>query len=859
MNANVRLVLYVLRTLAALRWLPCLTAFHIPVTTTTGVQTLSNLLAVPPLPSGHQIPVGVRPAPPPAQFLVPPSPINSSTVAAMDRIDRRYHKARKVIHKYPVRYHYPSRRRHPKYPKLYSEYTAWSHCDPFCKQRRERYCLVHSKCGLHVHTEERPCHPKLCAPLRIPASYTSYQHIPLHKYSVVGVDSLWPKKKKGIIVADDDFDDDYWDEDDDDTEYVIIKKKPKHKRKRTRIIYQRREENLPKNHRPQYEPEPEKLENLSEQRVQNQRKPLKVVLDDFDDKKIFSPSPHYDQYTPNTVQNFHRKPYTAVAKRKPTRLMDYFEDYYDGLYRDGTGFGNRRNNLYDSNGFYPISEGLVANSDNSTSTSNESSTANFDRLMESFPTENPLKEGNTIHHAKREVSNDLDDFDDELDDSSEEDLAANNTLLDRDVDGKKYPGRNLLKLGVTTQKKAREKAVFEMPRKVDNPYSKWSRWSKCTAKCTTRRFKRCKVPAICGNDIIREVAYCYTEGSFCEEWIGNQLYQNNKGPPSTTTITTTTTTTTTPTPKTTKPSRNHLLSQHHQSARSRSDVQDNSIAQQSFGSRRGVLQSEYMPQEMACGLPMVRNKPKKYLYNMLRIIGGKASRRGQWPWQVAILNRFKEAFCGGTLVAPRWILTAAHCVRKRLYVRLGEHNLQQSDGTEMEFRVESSIKHPRYDKKTVDNDVALLRLPRDVERSNFVGYACLPERYQSLPIGHTCTIIGWGKKRHSDDAGTDVLHEAEVPIITNDKCRAVYHDYTITKNMFCAGHKRGRVDTCAGDSGGPLLCRDTTKVNSPWTIFGITSFGDGCGKKNKFGIYTKLPNYVDWVWSVINCDGNCRT
>lgn len=101
--------------------------------------------------------------------------------------------------------------------------------------------------------------------------------------------------------------------------------------------------------------------------------------------------------------------------------------------------------------------------------------------------------------------------------------------------------------------------------------------------------------------------------------------------------------------------------------------------------------------------------------------------------------------------------------------------------------------------------------------------------------------------------------------------------------MFCAGHKRGRIDTCAGDSGGPLLCRyvllskiafhcnfvivnemsisnfsDTTIPNQPWTIFGITSFGDGCGKRNKFGIYVKVPNYVDWIWSVINCNGNCN-
>lgn len=69
--------------------------------------------------------------------------------------------------------------------------------------------------------------------------------------------------------------------------------------------------------------------------------------------------------------------------------------------------------------------------------------------------------------------------------------------------------------------------------------------------------------------------------------------------------------------------------------------------------------------------------------------------------------------------------------------------------------------------------------------------------------------------------------------------------------MFCAGHRKGRMDSCAGDSGGPLLCKDFSSSNHPWTIFGITSFGDGCGKKGKYGIYTKLPNYVRWIHRVL--------
>lgn len=62
-------------------------------------------------------------------------------------------------------------------------------------------------------------------------------------------------------------------------------------------------------------------------------------------------------------------------------------------------------------------------------------------------------------------------------------------------------------------------------------------------------------------------------------------------------------------------------------------------------------------------------------------------------------------------------------------------------------------------------------------------------------ISFSSTIIGWGKRRHNDDSGTNVLHEAEVPIISNEECKSVYYDYTITKNMFCAGHKKGRIDT----------------------------------------------------------------
>ena len=148
--------------------------------------------------------------------------------------------------------------------------------------------------------------------------------------------------------------------------------------------------------------------------------------------------------------------------------------------------------------------------------------------------------------------------------------------------------------------------------------------------------------------------------------------------------------------------------------------------------------------------------------------------KGRWPWQVAILNKYREVFCGGTLVAPGWVLTAAHCVRKHLFVRLGEHDLVEKEGTEFEYAVKTAVLHPDYNPDTVDNDVALLKIPETTDhRSSGQGSswdfpsACLPEDGEDLPpTGSHCTIVGWGKEKNTHVFGTDVLHEAEVIVFS---------------------------------------------------------------------------------------------
>nr|CAH0112627.1 unnamed protein product [Daphnia galeata] len=336
------------------------------------------------------------------------------------------------------------------------------------------------------------------------------------------------------------------------------------------------------------------------------------------------------------------------------------------------------------------------------------------------------------------------------------------------------------------------------------------------------------VTVVCGNTVLHEEAYCYTEGTDCEKWYsGRSRYtkDDDKYEHSPTAV----------------PERSNGSISNSNTSKGQKKVKD----EQESGTQPecGVSMSGSGGGSSSSGISNLS-------YNLqLRIIGGREATPGRWPWQVAILNRFKEAFCGGTLIGTRWVLTAAHCLRKRLYVRIGEYDLVEDDGTEMDFRVEEVFVHPEYDPETVDNDVALLRLPEAIKLGQQgIRLACLPQPGQSLPITQKVHHHRLGS---SHVFGTEVLHEAEVPIVKTSACREVYEDYFITENMFCAGYRKGRIDSCAGDSGGPLLC----SVGDRWTIFGITSFGEGCGKRGKFGIYTKVPNYVSWIQRVIDLNG----
>lgn len=236
-----------------------------------------------------------------------------------------------------------------------------------------------------------------------------------------------------------------------------------------------------------------------------------------------------------------------------------------------------------------------------------------------------------------------------------------------------------------------------------------------------------------------------------------------------------------------------------------------------------------------------------------KIIGGKASDFKQWPWMAGLVNTglsiYQGQYCGAALVAPQWVITAAHCVVDEtvnsINVIVGRDDLLVDEG-EL-HSVDEIVIHPDFDISSLINDIALVKLS---QVSRFTPIQTLGSFSTLDGADQVGIAMGWGTVFSFLERYPFLLREVELPIISNQLCQRNMPGTDILDTMLCAGLLAGGVDTCSGDSGGPLIVFD--EFLGEWRMAGITSFGlTPCAAANQFGIYTRLKEFKSFISDTI--------
>jgi secreted trypsin-like serine protease len=232
------------------------------------------------------------------------------------------------------------------------------------------------------------------------------------------------------------------------------------------------------------------------------------------------------------------------------------------------------------------------------------------------------------------------------------------------------------------------------------------------------------------------------------------------------------------------------------------------------------------------------------------IVGGKpVSNIADTHWQVALVDAKSNPifqFCGGALVASSWVVTAAHCVDNAL-VQKDPARLDVIAGTlsynvgGVRSHVDKIIVHPKW-KQTgtqYDFDATLLKLKTPVTAVAPIGLIA-----PTGALGPTVRVSGWGALSEGGPV-SDKLMYVDVPVVSNDECnKPESYDGRISAQMFCAGVRAGGLDACQGDSGGPVVAAAASDAKQ---LVGIVSWGFGCARELKYGVYTSVSTVSQWA------------
>ena len=237
-----------------------------------------------------------------------------------------------------------------------------------------------------------------------------------------------------------------------------------------------------------------------------------------------------------------------------------------------------------------------------------------------------------------------------------------------------------------------------------------------------------------------------------------------------------------------------------------------------------------------------------------RIVGGALATTGEYPWQAAMLTSGLSQYCGGTVIATQYVLTADHCptvvghkVRVGSLDRGSGGELRTVDAVRRHPLANGSADLPRY-------DVRVVHLNAPLPATAVIGAIATPAQQAGWTATTTFLASGWGNTKQNGQNGTDLLRWVELPWVSDTACANAYPGDFDAADMLCAGDLvNGGVDTCQGDSGGPLVApanagADTT-VAGDWILAGSTSWGIGCAQPGQPGVYARLGASVirDWL------------
>ncbi|XP_051962967.1 transmembrane protease serine 4a isoform X1 [Xyrauchen texanus] len=234
--------------------------------------------------------------------------------------------------------------------------------------------------------------------------------------------------------------------------------------------------------------------------------------------------------------------------------------------------------------------------------------------------------------------------------------------------------------------------------------------------------------------------------------------------------------------------------------------------------------------------------------NQNRIVGGQDAIIENWPWQISLQSSGQHT-CGGTLLTSRWIVTAAHCFNGDGKKELSRWKVVSGNtylGSSGSSSVDKVIINGDYSTEQNDYDIAMIKLQSPITFGESRKPVCLPPQDLGLKVGDNLVVTGWGHLKEKGSLSTN-LQKAQIPLIDRAQCASsTVYGNSVTPRMICAGYLAGSVDACQGDSGGPLVY-----LSDRWVLVGIVSWGVGCARQGRPGVYTNVDQMLDWVHSVM--------